>query len=103
MGIVHGGIYMTLLDAAMGHACAWCRVPGNVRTAVTVSLTTTFLAVAKGRALVGQARIVDIEGRMATLTGEVVDDDGTICVTGQGSFMYLPGSEHVDGIPRRTG
>ncbi len=101
LGIVHGGIYMTLLDAAMGHACAWCRVDGNVRSAVTVSLTTTFLSVAKGTRLVGRARVVSIDGRLATLTGEVINEDGTVCVAGQGSFLYMPGSEHPDGVPRR--
>jgi uncharacterized protein (TIGR00369 family) len=102
LGVVHGGVYMTLLDAAMGHACAWCAVPGNVRSALTVTLTTTFLATAKGQRLVGRARVLRVDGRMATLTGEVVDEDGAVCVAGQGSFMYLPGSENPEGLPRKA-
>jgi uncharacterized protein (TIGR00369 family) len=101
LGIVHGGLYMTLLDAAMGHAVAWCRVPENVRSAVTVSLTATFLAVAQGDRLLARAKTVATTGRIVTLTGEVVDAEGTVCVTGQGSYMYLPGSERPDGVPRR--
>jgi hypothetical protein len=37
---------------------------------------------------------------MVTLTGEVVDAAGRLCVVGQGSYLYLPGSEHPDGVPR---
>lgn len=101
LGIVHGGVFVTLLDAAMGHAVAYCRVPGNVRSAVTVSLTSTFLAPAKSGVLIGRGRVVGLSGRLATVSGEVMDGDGNVCVSGQGSFMYLPGSEHPDGTPRR--
>ena len=102
LGIVHGGVFATLLDAAMGHAVGWCRVPGNVRSAVTISLTTTFLAQAKAGTLTARGRVVGISGRIATVSGEVVDAAGAVCATGQGSFMYLSGSEHPDGVPRRT-
>lgn len=101
LGIVHGGVFATLLDAAMGHAVAWCRVPGNVRSAVTISLTTTFLAQAKAGTLTARGRVVGVAGRIATVSGEVVDASGAVCASGQGSFMYMPGSEHPDGIPRR--
>jgi len=101
LGIVHGGVFVTLLDAAMGHAVGFCRVPGNVRSAVTVSLTTTFLAQAKDGRLIARGRVVGVSGRIATVSGEVVDEGGQICCTGQGSFMYLPGSEHPDGVPRK--
>lgn len=102
LDIVHGGVFVTLLDAAMGHAVAWCRVPGNVRSAVTISLTTTFLAPAKSGILVARGRVVGVSGRIATVQGEVVDHDGNLCCTGQGSFMYLPGSENPDGLPRKA-
>ena len=102
LGIVHGGVYVTLLDAAFGHAVAWCEVPGNVRSAVTVSLNTTFLAVAKTGPLIASGRVEHREGRLVTVTGEVVDGEGTLCVVGQGSFMYLPGSENPEGVPRKT-
>lgn len=101
LGIVHGGVFATLLDAAMGHAVAYCRIDGNVRSAVTVSLTTTFLAPAKHGTLIARGRVAGISGRLATVSGEVRDGDGNICAAGQGSFMYLPGSEHPDGVPRK--
>lgn len=101
LGIVHGGVYAALLDAAFGQAACWCAVEGNVRSAVTVSLNTVFLAAVKSGRLVGYGRVERVEGRVATITGEIVADDGTICATGQAAFMYMPGSEHRDGVPRR--
>ena len=102
MGIPHGGVYMTLLDAALGHACAWCAVPGNTRSSLTVSLNTSFLAIARTPIIIARGRVTGQDGRMVTLTGEVVDEAGQVCVLGQASFMYLPGSEHRDGVTRRV-
>jgi uncharacterized protein (TIGR00369 family) len=98
MGIVHGGVYVTLLDAAFGHATSWCAVEGNVRSAVTVTLSTTYLKPADTPVVIARGRVVSQSGRMVTLQGEVVDGDGALCVVGQASFMYLPGSEHRDGV-----
>jgi uncharacterized protein (TIGR00369 family) len=99
LGIVHGGVYVTLLDAAFGHACAWCATEGHVRSAVTVSLTSTFVAPAKSGVLIARGRVSGQDGRAVTLTGDVVDASGTLCAVGQASFLYMPGSEHRDGVP----
>jgi uncharacterized protein (TIGR00369 family) len=99
-GMVHGGLYATLLDAAMGHAVAWCAVPGNIRRATTLSLTVNYLQGAKSGTLVATAKLEAVEGRVATVTGEVRTSDGLLCATGLASFMYFPGSEGVEGVPR---
>ena len=101
INIVHGGVYASLLDAALGHAVAYCAVPGNARFSTTMSLTTTFLRAAKPGRLVGIGRIEAIEGRVVTATVEVRDDTGALCAVGQGSFLYFPGSEHPEGVPKR--
>jgi uncharacterized protein (TIGR00369 family) len=100
LGIVHGGVSMTILDAAMGHATTWCAVKGNVRACVTISLTTTFIAPAQGKSIRAIARLVSIHDRVATCRGEVIDESGRLCASGQGSFRYLAGSEHVNGVAK---
>jgi len=102
LDIVHGGIYATLLDAAFGHAVSFCTVPGNVRRSTTVSLTTTYLKGARGGCLVASAKVDGIEGRLATCSGEVRDEAGNLLALGQGSFLYFPGSEHPEGLPRKS-
>ena len=102
-GRLHGGVQATLLDAAMGRAVAWCSVAGNVRRAVTVSLTTHFLATARlGETVVARARVVSIDGRIAMLEGEVVGPEDRLMGKGQGTFSYAPGSERVEGVPRHA-
>jgi uncharacterized protein (TIGR00369 family) len=101
MGIVHGGIYMSMLDGAFGHAVAWCAQPGNVRSAVTVSMTTTFLSAAGPGVLIARGRVESQAGRMVTVTGDVIDAAGTRCAVGQATFMYLPGNDGRDGVPKR--
>jgi uncharacterized protein (TIGR00369 family) len=101
IGIVHGGVYASLLDAAFGHAVSYCTVPGNARYSTTVSLTTTFLKGAKDGVLVASAKVDGIDGRLATCSGEVRDEAGNLLAVAQGSFLYFPGSEHPQGQPKR--
>jgi uncharacterized protein (TIGR00369 family) len=100
LGIVHGGVYAALLDAGFGHAANWCSVEGNWRKSVTLSLSTQYLSSARSGTLVCKARVDGQDGRMCTLSGEVFDDKGTLCALGQATFMYMPGSECVEGEPR---
>ena len=95
----HGGLYMLVMDSAMGHAATYCPVPGYLRSCVTTSLQTNFLAPAKGGYLRACATLVDVEGRMATCRGEIIDGEGRLCSVAQGSFLYMPGSEFLEGVP----
>jgi uncharacterized protein (TIGR00369 family) len=101
VGIVHGGVYMSMLDVALGHAVSYCTVPGNFRFSTTVSLTTSFLKGAKSGVLTAVGRIDGIQGRLATGTGEVRDEAGDLCAVAQASFLYFPGSERPEGVPKR--
>ena len=101
VGIVHGGVYMSMLDVALGHAVSFCTVPGNFRFSTTVSLTTSFLKGAKSGVLTAVGRIDGIQGRLATGTGEVRDEAGDLCAVAQASFLYFPGSELPEGVPKR--
>lgn len=100
LGIVHGGVYMTVMDAAMGHAISWASVKGNVRKAVTLSLTTRFLASVAGGTIKAVGRVVSIDGRVASAEGRIYSETGALLASGQSSFMYLPGSEKREGVPR---
>lgn len=100
IGITHGGVYMTIMDAAMGHAATWCAVEGNVRICVTVSLTTNFIAPARGQVIRAVGRLHGIHNRIGTVTADVLDENGTLLATGQGAFRYSPGSETYEGVPK---
>jgi uncharacterized protein (TIGR00369 family) len=99
MGITHGGVYMTILDAAMGHAATWCSVPGNRRRCVTISMTTTFMQPADAPVIKAVGTLVSVENRVATCRGVVLGKDGQPLVAALGSFRYARGSDTVEGIP----
>ena len=101
IGVVHGGVHASLLDVALGHAVSFCPVPERTRYSTTVSLTTSFLRGATAGILTAVGRIEGLTGRLVTASGEVRDHDGTVLATAQGSFLYFPGSELLDGVPKR--
>jgi uncharacterized protein (TIGR00369 family) len=101
LGVVHGGVYASLLDASLGHAVSFCTTPGNARYSTTVSLTTTFVAAASSGTLTAVGRIDGLHGRVVTASGEVRDETGRLVALGQGSFLYFPGSERPEGVPKR--
>ena len=99
VGALHGGVYMTIMDASMGQAATWCSVEGNVRRCVTVALSTNFLKAAEGPFITAVTWLEDSANRVAVCRGEIFDADGSVCCTGQGTFRYRPSSEHVEGVP----
>lgn len=100
IGRLHGGVYAALLDVAMGHAVSFCSTPGHTRFSNTVSLTTTYLSTVGAGVVTAIGRIEGLSGRLVTATGEVRSDAGVLLCTGLASFLYLPGSERPEGVPR---
>lgn len=100
LGIVHGGVLMTIIDAAMGHAVTWTPVKGNVRACVTLSMTTSFLEAPRAGRLKAIARLVSNENRIAVCEGEIRDAGGKLLVVAQASFRYFAGSEKLEGVPK---
>ena len=103
VGALHGGVYMTVMDAAMGQAATWCPVEGNVRRCVTISLNVSFLKAARGPRITAVTRLESSANRVAVCRGEIVDADGSVCATAQGSFRYMRGSERLEGVPMGLG
>jgi len=101
LGIVHGGVYATLLDAAQGHAVTFCPVPEHTRICVTISLTTSFLSAAREGQVRAIGRLIGIHDRVATANAEMYHADGTLLAAAQASFRYMPGSERLEGVPRQ--
>lgn len=99
-GVVHGGMLVSLLDVAGGHAVTFCDVPGRMRLATTIALATTFLAPARRGLLRAEGWLRGGGRKTVAITAEVVDDTGTLIALAQGSYRYFPGSEAPGGIPR---
>lgn len=96
-GTVHGGVLCSLLDTALSLAGLHSDSPERMRKAVTLSLTTTFVAPARTGTLrtIGRLRGGGRSTFMAS--GEVLDGDGNLVALGEGTFRRRRGSETPEG------
>lgn len=102
-GMAHGGVTMTLLDAAMGHAARSPDEPGGEpRTGVvTIEMKTSFMRPGLGRLRV-QGRVVHRTLTMSFCEASVLDDKGALVAHGTGTFKHLK-SLTVGGMKVRRG
>ena len=99
-GVLHGGVLSTLLDAACGYAGTHCGVAGNVRRALTLSLSSHYIGrVELGRHLTCSARQTGGGRQVFFSAAEVRDDEGRLVARGEGVFRYRRGSESPEGSP----
>lgn len=87
IGAVHGGVLVTLMDVAMASAAV--SFVDFQRTAVTLNLSTSFLAPGRGT-LCCEGELVRSDAQVAWCQAVVSDADGQVVARGQGSFRYLP-------------
>ncbi len=98
----HGGVLMSVIDAAGGYCGTYCAHPGRTRICVTASLTTEFVSPAQlGDRLVAVARRRGGGRGIFTATVEVHDQDGRLIALGHGVYRYIKGSGAPEGIPGR--
>ena len=81
MGIVHGGVYCTMMDQVAGTAA--CTGGGLCRT---VNCEMRFLAAAQGDRLISRAEAVRMGRSIAVIRAWVEDAAGTVCADGVYTF-----------------
>jgi uncharacterized protein (TIGR00369 family) len=87
-GRLHGGVLATLIDAACGYAGTFA-VDGQPRNALTLALTTQFLAPAHaGQHLTATGRRTGGGKRIFFAAAEVHDEAGRLIARGDGTFRY---------------
>ncbi len=85
IGIVHGGVLMSMLDNAMGLVVMIaCR-----EKTVTAGLNTHFLESAKSGNLVCEAEIMHRIGRTITLQATVKDEEDRLIAWGSGTYRIV--------------
>lgn len=100
-GVLHGGIISTLLDTACGYAGTWCTKEGNVRWAVTVTLTTSFTGQARSGTITTIGRKRGGGRKIFFASAEVTDENGQVLGFGDSVQRYRSGSEDPEGMPYR--
>ncbi len=83
MGMAHGGLVMTLMDAAMGGACRSSQPAGT--SVVTIDMQAQFLAPARGR-VEARAEVIRASRTLIFADCEVFGGDGDLVARGSGVF-----------------
>jgi uncharacterized protein (TIGR00369 family) len=88
---VHGGVLATLVDAAVGGALGTygTAASGGVDQA-TLDLNVTFIAAARGDALLAEGRIIRKGRSIAFGETRVTDTAGTLVALGRATYMIIP-------------
>jgi uncharacterized protein (TIGR00369 family) len=92
--VAHGGVLMTMLDAAMAFA-ARSLLPESLAVA-TIEMKTSFMRPGEGT-LRATGRVVHRTTTMAFTEGSVHDDAGALCATATATFKVLR------ALPTRSG
>lgn len=88
-GTLHGGLLATMIDHASGIAGCYCAASGRSRKAVTLSLTTSFLAAASGGTITAIGRKRSGGRRIFAATCEVTDEAGRLLAIGEATYRYI--------------
>lgn len=86
LGIVHGGVLMSMMDNAMGLLVMIAE--SNERT-VTANMNTHFLASAREGTLFCESEIIHRTGRTITLRAAVADREGKLLAWGSGAYRKI--------------
>ncbi len=86
IGIVHGGVYATTIDSAMGLAAMMARPQENV---VTSGLNLNYLApIGQGKMIV-TATIAHQSRKTVTVQAQALTENGELLALGTGSFRVI--------------
>lgn len=89
-GVLHGGIASALLDSACG-ATGSLTVDETGRVPfLTISLTTQFVAPAKGGRVTAVGRVTGGGRSLLFIEGHLTDEAGTLIATATGVFKKVP-------------
>lgn len=92
-GVVHGGLYAVLVDAAGGLSGLHSADPAVPRKAFTLSLTTSFLDAVGSGTIVATGTLRRPGRRVYFSTVEIHADDGRLLAVGEGTFLYRAAGE----------
>jgi uncharacterized protein (TIGR00369 family) len=89
IGVVHGGLAMTLLDSAMGCAVHSTLPAGAMYTTLEIKVNFIRAMTAETGRVRGEAKVIHVGGRTATAEGRIVDEAGKLYAHGTTTCLIL--------------
>lgn len=87
--ITHGGVFATIMDAAMGYSCVYTGSPDLIKRVVTLSFTVNFMKSAKEGVVKAIATQTGGGKSIAFAKCELYTDDGELIASASGTFKRL--------------
>lgn len=84
-GLVHGGVYLSLLDTVMSRAIR--TLGGEFSYAPTMTLNTSFFRPIKAGIIRAEGRVVNQSRRTAFVEGSLCDESGKLLAKGSANFF----------------
>jgi uncharacterized protein (TIGR00369 family) len=88
-GALHGGVLMTLLDTAMGHAVAELVIPEG-RFNVAAQMNINFMAPVREGVIRATATVRRLGKRLAVVEAEATDEEGRLVAIATATHTLLP-------------
>jgi uncharacterized protein (TIGR00369 family) len=88
-GVLHGGVLMTLLDTAMGHAVAEMVIPDGKFNAAA-QMNVHFLLPIRSGLIRARAQVRKLGRRLAVVDAEATDEDGRVVGIATATHSILP-------------
>jgi len=88
-GVLHGGVVMTLLDSAMGHAVA-DRIHSQGRFNAVAQMSISFLAPVRLGTLWARARVAKLGKRLAFVEATAEGEGGVVVASATATHSLLP-------------
>ncbi len=96
-GIVHGGVFLSMIDQCAAYSGIWCSVPGNVRRSVTIDLDCRFTGQVKDGVITAVSTISS-RGRSIYFCRTDIYQGDTLVAFGASTHKWRKGSEDVTGM-----
>jgi uncharacterized protein (TIGR00369 family) len=91
LGMVHGGVVMTMLDVGMATAArsaAKTEADSSEPRVITIEMKTSFMKPSTGLLEV-HGKVLSHSRSMAFCEAEIIDPLGRVCAKGSGTFKYV--------------
>lgn len=96
-GMVHGGVFSSLVDAA----AYWALYPevDEEKWMTTVEMKLNFLVPARSGKLIAEGRRIKLGQTLGLGEATVEDEEGKLLAHGTGTFMIVPGQGLYESLP----
>jgi uncharacterized protein (TIGR00369 family) len=93
IGSVHGGVFCTLLDSAMGCAVHSTLVRGHAYTTLELKVNLVKALTVRTSSVVAEGEVISSGRRVATASGRIVGPDGTLFAHATSTCLILDASK----------